>query len=103
VVYAADAMPSTDPGELVDAALAARSGGSLAASWARPRLTIVVADSDQPARPQLVRRTQCWVLERPRAPGRRRRAGHRHRLKQRWNAALVTSWATGWRRSSERW
>jgi hypothetical protein len=96
VAYAADAVPSTDPVGLVDAALAAPIGADPLAAQLRPdtRLTIVVADSDQPLpRPQFeVRRTLVErVLETA------ARAGVDDvelviatGLKQRWNAALVT-------------
>ena len=61
VVYPADAVPSTDPVGLVDAALAAPIGAEPLATQLKPetRLTIVVVDSDLPLpRPEFeVRRT----------------------------------------------
>ena len=96
VVYPADAVPSTDPVGLVDAALAAPIGAEPLATQLKPetRLTIVVVDSDLPLpRPEFeVRRTLVErVLETA------ARAGVDDvelviatGLKQRWNAGQVT-------------
>ncbi|MHA6511762.1 lactate racemase domain-containing protein [Tessaracoccus sp. Z1128] len=96
VVYPADAVPSTDPVALIDAALAAPLGAEPLAAQLKPdtRLTIVVVDSTRPLpRPEFeIRRTLVErVLETA------ARAGVDDvelviatGLRQRWNAAHIT-------------